>query len=421
MSFTRRDFIRTLTQSWVGLSLLASRLGSAQALGSNIAERIIFFYWPNAVAPQDWHPIIDGSSWTLPLSTRPLEPFREQLNFFRNLRLAGPNEDGHSNGAMRLLTGKVDGKGISLDQYLAEALGAETAFSHIHLGIQASKDKNHSDPMISRYSGGLQKVPEDDPIAARQRLFPALRQQISQNTNPTVIRALLEEIEELQHQLGSLEQQKLAIHAQAIREIEKRETGGQCEPIEPSSFNGQIHQDSQVPLISRLQIETAVTALRCGLSRVASLQFASHTSNVVMDWSYLSGNNEKPSHNAAHNRPAEHALQVQWWMEQLAMLLQKLSDSPEPSGKGGSMLDHSLVVAVSEMADGQHINLPWGFKRNMPILVAGGRALRLPMGQVIDAQNASHGNLLTSLGRIMGLPLQNFGDDSTGPLSSFTL
>jgi hypothetical protein len=105
-----------------------------------------------------------------------------------------------------------------------------------------------------------------------------------------------------------------------------------------------------------------------------------------------------------------------WFAGQVAYVLGQLKSFEEPGG--GSLLDSTLLFWVNELAVGFH-----KFVRTPYILASGklplsdgktletGRYLKFPAGTY-------HTGLLTCIGQIMGLPINNFGAQQwqRGPL-----
>lgn len=76
------------------------------------------------------------------------------------------------------------------------------------------------------------------------------------------------------------------------------------------------------------------------------------------------------------------------------------------------MLDHSLILLCSEIADGdQHTHY------NMPFVLAGRAGGALSTGRIANYEGRHHSNLLLSMARACGQSLDAFGDRSDGGLS----
>jgi hypothetical protein len=110
----------------------------------------------------------------------------------------------------------------------------------------------------------------------------------------------------------------------------------------------------------------------------------------------------------AHREYKAFVLQVKWWVEQFAYLLSQLAARPEGQG---TMLDESLVLLCSEIADGNtHLH------DDMPFVLAGGGSGTIRTGQTMNVGYRRHGDLLVAIANAMGDGLTSFGDASSGPL-----
>lgn len=95
-------------------------------------------------------------------------------------------------------------------------------------------------------------------------------------------------------------------------------------------------------------------------------------------------------------------------MTQLAYLIQQLQTVKEADGS--SLLDHSLVMFGSEVADGNSHD-----HSNLPILLAGRLSGAVKPGRHIR-RSEPIANLYTSVLNAVGVSIGKFGDDGTGPM-----
>jgi hypothetical protein len=101
-------------------------------------------------------------------------------------------------------------------------------------------------------------------------------------------------------------------------------------------------------------------------------------------------------------RYAHYRAQRAWYAEQEAYLLSRLAEIPEGDG---SMLDHTIVVRISEISDGQtHTH------QNMPFYLAGGGCGAIRSGAVVNTGGADCADLWIAVAEAMGVTLTRFGD-----------
>ena len=96
--------------------------------------------------------------------------------------------------------------------------------------------------------------------------------------------------------------------------------------------------NDNTPAISRMQIELLVNALANNMTRVASLQFMRSVGQARMRWLDINEGHHSLSHEPDDNAEAYDKLKRinAWFAGELAYLCQRLAETPEPGGVGGS-------------------------------------------------------------------------------------
>ncbi len=407
------------------------------------AKRFIVFYFPDGIVgpsqngePSLWSPTGSETSFTLSALLSPLEPHRASCVFFRGLSMGGTDSGSHPGGAKKLLTATDGGNGISIDQRLASTVGAGDPFRTLYLGAQANVNNASGDKHISYVAPGLTTPPDDDPVAAFARVFDGIGTTTGGGSGDAkrarrlaVLDNARSELEQLQGKLGSTEKTKLDIHLEAVREVQRRidalgDAGGSCEmpAIDAAGISSStLYAPDMFPAILRAQTDLMVQAMACGLTRVGVIQASHHTSELIMsrfantemfDPSFDMRSHQASHYGAAHD-PAKReyrafAQQVTWWVAQFAYLLDQLAARPE---EDGTMLDYSLVLLCSEVADGNtHLH------DDIPLVLAGGGGGTIRTGRFLDVGYRRHGDLFVAIANAMGDNITSFGDASAGPL-----
>lgn len=443
----RRRFLHGLAGASLAVPMAQMFTGSARAVNkSDRAERVIFFFFPDGVPgasqigePSRWHPSGSESDFTLPDVLSPLASLKDDCVFFNGLTSGPADNNNHPGGAKKLLTNMDGGNGQSIDQFLAQTVGADRPFRHLYLGVQANVNNASGDKHISYPSAGNSTPPQDNPIIAFDNLFGSVGGGGGGGPDPdllaqkSVIDNSLAELNELRAQLGDSEAAKLDIHLEALREIELRvqglidggSGGFTCE--NPSLDTGSLAPDNLYdpavfPDIMRAQIDVMVQAMACGLTRVGVLQASHHTSELIMSrfpgTEMYDPNFDMRSHQASHygdrhdegrREFTDFVKQRRWFVEQFAYLISSLAALPE--GDGTTMLDNSVILLMSEVEDGNthsHYNLPF--------ILAGRAGGRISTGRLLQYNNHRHGDLLTAIAQSMGSDVGGWGQDSYGPL-----
>jgi hypothetical protein len=441
----RRSILKALASSAITLPFAGLLAKTAEAGPSPaVAKRFIVFYFPDGVpAPPGeasrFHATGGETSFTLPENLTPLAPHKEACAFLRGFSMGPTDAGSHPGGAKKLLTGVDGGNGESIDRYLARTAGASAPFRHVYLGAMATQNNASGDKFISYPAPGTTSPPEDDPAKAFDRLFgagsgaPSTSPSSPKGPDPvdvSVIDAALGDLRDLQSRLGDVEKAKLALHLEALRDVERRIKGLGAEAL-PScnqslgSVAGidttRIYDPSQFPAILRAQIDLVVQAAACGLTKVGVVQASQHTSELIMsrfpNTPLYKPNFDMRSHQASHygqssdQKFVEYVHQRTWFVEQLAYLLDALKARPEGSG---TMLDNTIVLFCSEVSDGNTHS-----HDDMPFIVAGRGGGAIRTGRLVDVGGRRHSDLLGAIARAMGdTSVTTFGQGGQGLLTS---
>src|SRR4051812_30141623 len=148
----RRTVLRALGAT-IGLPFLDAMRPALAFAPAKPPCRLAFVYFPNGVQPETWIPQTEGKIAALPdkLSRvlEPLIPYRQDILVLGGLtndggRAKGDGPGDHGRAGAAYLTGmhpkKTFGKGIqagvSVDQVIAQAVGANTRFPSLQLGCE---------------------------------------------------------------------------------------------------------------------------------------------------------------------------------------------------------------------------------------------------------------------------------------------
>lgn len=434
MRLNRRSLLRALASSAVTLPLAGLFAKSASGgLPKAVAKRFIVFYFPDGIpeppgGPSQWYASGSGSSVTLSTCLQPLAPYVADCCFFRNLSM-GPTDSGsHPGGAKKLLTATDGGNGVSLDRHLAGTIGAQMPFSHVYLGAMALQNNASGDKFVSYIAPGTTVPPEDDPMSAFTHLFGSGQSGTSTAPDPTtgsILDNALSDLDDLRAQLGATEKSKLDLHTEALRDTEKRVQSlanqapscAQALPSVGAIDASRLYDAAQFPDVLRAQMDVMVQAMACGLTNVGVIQASEHTSELIMsrfaNTPMYDPNYDMRSHQASHYgvstdpKFTSYVQQRTWIVQQYAYLLSQLAARPEGSG---SMLDNTIVLLCSEIADGNtHSHDDMGF-------VLGGGSVALNTGRLYDFGYRRHADLLMTIANALGDPITWFGDSSSGIL-----
>lgn len=426
VSWSRRQFGLGLGATLLAapfLSLLGGG-GKARAAATSRATRLILFFSPNGTVHAHRRPTGSNSSFAFPAGSilEPLTPVKQHLTVIDGLDFFGA--DNHEGGMKAMLTGGGNGTGEnagkSIDQLVAAKIGGATRFPSLELGVQTSAWGGNAQTRMSYAGPGQFVPPDDDPASVYRRLWGAVGPPGEVDANLRKRRSVIDlakhDLDRLHDRLGVEERAKLDQHLAALRQLEQGlggGAGGSCSaPVAPAA--GAPYVNDQFPALGRAQLDLLLAAVGCGLTQVASVQFAHTVAPQVFSWLGLGEGHHSLSHIGDDNPAgvAQFVAAERWFAEQFAYLVQRLADTPDPEG-GGSLLDTSLVVWSKEMGDSRlHVC------KDVPFVLAGKAGGYLTPGRYLAAAGTSHQRLLVSIGQAMGLTNQTFGDGTggTGPL-----
>ena len=431
----RRTFLRGAGATLALPFLDAMRPAFARAASVAPPVRLSFAYVPNGIIMPDWKPAAEGSAYAFTRILKPLEPLREDVLVLSGLAHNNANELGdgpgdHARAAACFLTGvhpkKTAGadirNGVSTDQIVAQALAAETRLPSLELGCEESRTVGNCDSgyscaytnSISWRSETTPMPPETNPRLAFERLFgdadnadPAARAQRARERT-SILDVVAARSRELMGQLGTADRRKLDEYQYAVREIERQiqraetDTRQVVPPIERPSGIPETFAE-----YLKLMYELQVIAFQADLTRVATLMVGREGSLQ----SYPEIGVPDPHHPLTHhqNNPewVEKVTRINvHHMELFAHFVSRLKATPDGDG---TLLDHSMVVYGSAIADGnKHTH------EALPVLLAGRGGGGIKSGRhVVYAKQTPLTNLYLTLLDRMGVRPETIGD-STG-------
>jgi len=359
---------------------------------------------------------MDNPSFEPSRILEPLRRHRDDLLVLENI----DNARGNHGGYTAMLTGRdivneggrSHATGISVDQEIAKAVGKDTRFPALQLGVRSS-DKVHVRHTVSWYGDAQGAAPESNPLEVFKRVFSGVQTEpgevnyLIEQRRP-ILDASLEQAADLNKRLGARDRAKVDEYMTSVREIEGRLTAmgaANCEaPPEPADYPGLgVRNFDDVPAVSKLQIDLLVMAMACDLTRVATYQFAYEATNMVHSWL---GNNER-WHDLSHNSGAGDGWQdrmeqyvriSEYNAQRIAYLIDEL--------KRFDLFDETLFLWINPMNNGQIHN-----GDSIPIVVAGGGGY-LKTGRHVRFERKKHkvNDLHVVLLRAMGIDADAFGD-----------
>ena len=433
---TRRTALRglgtALALPWLEAMAPAAAFGRPSA-PSTPPRRMAFFYVPNGVHLPAWTPTRIGSDFDLPSTLEPLAAVKDDLLVLSGLThdKGRANSDGpgdHARAASTFLTGmqayKTAGSkikiGVSVDQFAAQRLGAETRFGSLELGCDRGANSGQCDSgyscayshNISWRSDSTPAAKEIDPQALFDRLFAKTSKQ--DLLQKSVLDFVLEDARRLQPDLGRDDRRKVDEYFTSVREIEKRIAQVEIiEEHEPTGFKRPVGIPKSYYDHVGLMCDLLALAFRTDQTRIATFMMARAGSNR----SYARVGVREGHHELSHHGgdPVKHEKLSRidrFHVSCLARLLERLKSIPEGEG---TLLDHCMVFYGSGLSDGNRHN-----NEDLPILLAGQGGGTLRTGRHVRYdREIPVANLFLSMLDRMGVEAPSFGD-GTGRLPYLT-
>jgi hypothetical protein len=442
---SRRNLLAGLGASGMLLPLLNAQTTHAGPMGDGWPKRLIVVVSPNGVLPQTWFPLGTGTDYSLPESTQPLDPYKQDLIFLKGVNIQSFNDDGAAGNIQggynahyagpALLSGAtyqpVGDKNvptvITLDHYIANAIAAQAALPFRTLTLAGWYAGYDLHSYISFSEPTVPSVPEGSPYKLFETLFAsgmldALDLKDLRARRASILDFVGKDLERFGGRLGTDDRIKVEAHLAAIRAIEQQNSGDSGASCMPPNMVADLDPGKweNAPDLFRMQMDMMVAALACDQTRVITFHMDSQGDGGR--WSWMGPEFQEPGdtypdrshHDVTHHENDDDAhrqrktLAEQWYMQQLAYLIGRLKAVPEGTG---SLLDHTAVMYINQMGSGSghHTN-------SNPIVIAGSCGGYLKTGQSRDytLKPIPHNGVLVALANAMGVPTETYGDPRYG-------
>jgi hypothetical protein len=467
----RRSLLKGLSLGAVAALAPILRNARAFAQSGEIPKRVVFFYadtgnlpsraYQNAREPGHWEPLpVAGRSeptetqFELNTTMQPLEPFKQDLILFENLDMVqqwlDPTSPGnaHFAGASITLTGahRFDGRfpgGISIDQLIARELNSPTPLTRLSsIELQCGGvDMVNSEASVIAPGQTVPVLYEPDVLY--DRLFPdpadSASAEMAALRRNRVFDFILGHGGGLRDRLSPNDREKVQQHLDTVSDLQARLalTGRDLPPPSRAILDpwGEIYRGytEDDPLRHQLfhmstdiNLDLVAAALHADVTRVATVWVSDppgysfdytggmHGSTDPHDLQHKVNNDREPQATDpdAHATLARSHTIVQ---QKFADFLNRLAMRTESDGS--RLLDHTLVVYCSQIANGSHelTRLPWVLAGSCQGYFNTGRYIRfprMPMDSIPDWETAGrpHNDLFVSIANAMGIDITTFGN-----------
>ena len=416
-SLTRRRFLQS-----AGVALALPRLeAAAQAAKPEAVPRRVFAVCNNlGLLPDQFFPTAPGRGYALSPYLEHLRAFRDDFTVLSGV--SHPDVDGgHPADNCFLTAAPHPSSGgfrntISLDQFIAERLGAQTRFPSLTLGVNTAGGQRS----LSWTGSGVLIPCEAKPSAVFRRMFvqgtPAeVRAQLNQlDQGRSILDAVAGQAAALERDLPGPDRQRLDQYFTSIRDLEGRllqsrgwELRPKPRPRTPVPADPPSPRDYMAKV--KLMYDMARLAFETDSTRCVTLMLDSVSSPVIdLPEAVLTEAYHNLSH---HGKSAAKLAQLKAIdASHMKLLAGLLGDLKAVREGGGTLLDRTMVLYGSNLGNAStHVTT------NLPVLLAGG-GFRHGQHLAFDRErNYPLPNLFVSMLQRLGLEADKFAS-STGTL-----
>ena len=419
----RRTFLRGAGMAFALplLDAMVPALSAERLTAAAPVRRLGFIYYPLGVDQDRWRPSGEGAAYQLSEALAPLAPHREKFLVFSGLS-SDPDRTKagfHDRAMASFMTGcePTPGKvhvGISVDQVAAKSLGKETQFASLELTTEDTG--NLPGPVFKSATNPLPF--EKNPRFVFERLFgeggridPAAQRE-RQTADRSALDGVTDRITELNARLGPTDRRKLAEYVESIRDVERRIEVAMKRPApELPDMRRPPGIPDAWPERVKLMFDLQTLALQADLTRVWTFMYGREATSMSFPHLDISMGHHEISHHNYEKAKLDALAKINVNQSELfAYFLGKLDALEEG---GSTLLDHSLIMY------GSNLSVPTSHsQRDLPIILAGGAAGRVPGGRYIafPGDTTPLTNLYLTMLDKVGVPTEQLGD-STGRLN----
>jgi hypothetical protein len=416
---SRRSILRGLG---AGSVMLSGMWRSAQAQAVAQPTRMALFFHGNGAHP-DWAPAGSGTSFTLTPHLQGLEPVRNDIIIFRRLMAQRDMTlNPHKGATLDLSTA---GGQDSLDQVIARYVKMTQPTPVPSLELAIGRTNGGGGVASSLALQGRQFLPGiRNPLFAYERIAAAIAP-----SNPITAtdggaeRALMarkslldflrDDVGVLRGRVGAPERARLDSYLDGLRDLEQSlggfaggvRAGASCMKGDPprTAMDFEAHI-SDMPMVSRMFMDTIAMGFACGVTRVSSMMWGGGECHEPIGWL-----NVAQWHSTSHGNPTGAGQQTliklhTYFSSEFAYFIQRL--------KTLDLFDSTITLWGTQNGNSTET----GFskenhdRRNALFVLAGrGGGYFKTLGKVVDCNEAYHNDLYLHMANAFGMKVATIG------------
>ncbi len=386
-------------------------------------QRLVVMFSPNGTVPWNFWPDEEGADFQLKRILEPLGAYKDRMLVLHGLcdKVRGDG-DNHMRGMGCLLTGtelfpgNIQGgsdtpagwaSGISIDQEIRNFLQSKeetrTRFGSLEFGVMVP-DRADTWTRMSYAGANKPLAPIDDPYQMFKKLYGQVR---DREMLTSVLDDVQEDLQKLSAVVSQEDRRLLEEHATFVRSMEQQLQQDQQADVGhavPELEAGVREENDNIPQITKMQMDLLLNSFVNDFARVATFQITNSVGQPKMTWLGIDEGHHELSHEPDENEEAHEKLTKinTWYAEQLAYLVKRLAETPEPGGSG-SLLDNTLILWGNELGQGNSHTL-----NNIPFVMVG-NGLDFNMGRSLKFDKVPHNRMLMALAHGFGHHVETFG------------
>lgn len=457
-----------------GGGVLSQLIGGRARADSAAPKRVVIWLGSYGATPNLWDPLntnADGTRWDMNHIMEPLSEFKDRMTVLSGINMASVfrqegRQGNHTIGYTNVLssagrhdefpwgpdTALTKPNGPSIDQVIADAVGGSSRFPSLVIG----DNTEHLDQFVQRADGST-----PDLLTWPDQLFDRVFREFAGDSSTrartllarrSMLDAVLPGYASLRGRVNAEDARTIDAHLTSLRDMERRfgtDLGACSVPSEPlrtgsDAGGGPTYADPRGPYEPLLDL--AARTLVCDQTRIMTVRFGGRHAQVpaiLPNFNELNrdGRGVGDLHSYSHSHWGDPqgvniwvAIQ-RWRLSLFANFLRTLDSVPDVDG--GTLLDNTVVVHISEIMTGLHDGMPlhqWGYSnpedtsspyrpKGLPCFYVGGCGGQLRTGLHLDLSRGdtygeqlgkySTGELWLTIARAMGVSaeqLPTFGN-----------
>ena len=234
----------------------------------------------------------------------------------------------------------------------------------------------------------------------------------------SVLDAVQTQLAALKKNVSKSDQARLDQHLTLVREMENRLTACRRAPASrpPTPARSTSSARPTIPTVARIQMDLLTLAIRCDLTRIATVMFSDAMNHISMPHLNITADIHNLTHYSDGDPDPRAGGHARHLAGRRAGRRCSRSSSSIQEMDGSKALEHTLVFWGSDVSRGNvHAH------DDMPFMLAGGGA-GFRMGRFVKWDKAYHNDLLVSILNGFGGTFTTYGEPTfcRGPLTNLT-